>query len=395
MTQPAIAKMMADWPTLTDRIVSEALAVQAIAAPTGEECLRAKAIRERFDSLGLQDAQLDEAGNVIGRTAGANPTLPALLISAHLDTVFPSGTDLTARHDTTAGRIAGPGLGDNSLGLAALLGLARQLADHHVTPACDIWWAATVGEEGLGDLRGMRQVCQDLAKELGLVIVIEGMGLGRVYHAGLGVRRLRVDVRGPGGHSWLHTERPSAIHYLLRLGALLVDRIAPPTRPRSTFNIGLISGGTSINTRAPQASLSIDLRSVDTHTLTRMEDDVRAVIAHTPADPHLTVIISVIGDRPSAALAPDHPLVQAARAALAHVKWGPSSLEIGSTDANIPLAVGIPSVCIGITTGGNAHSTAEYIDLPPVTAGMQQLTLLTLLAADNIDKWNDWYCQQV
>jgi tripeptide aminopeptidase len=393
--QPAIAKLMADWPALAERVIGDALAIQAIPAPTGEEGARAKGVRERFDSLGLHDVRLDEAGNVIGRTPGANPALPVLMISAHLDTVFPAGTDLIARHDTAAGRVTGPGLGDNSLGLAAMLGLAQQLVDHRLTPACDVWWAATTGEEGLGDLRGMRNVCQTLAKKLGLAIIIEGMGLGRVYHAGLGVRRLRIDVLGPGGHSWLHTERPSAIHYLLRLGALLVERIILPPHPRSSFNIGLISGGTSINTRAPQASLSIDLRSVDSHTLADMENEVMAVIARLPAERHLIVTTAVIGDRPSAALSPDHPLAQAARAALVYVNWGPSSLEIGSTDANIPLAVGIPSVCIGITTGGNAHSTSEYIDLAPVAAGMQQLTLLTLLAAENIDKWNDWYCQQI
>lgn len=393
MAHPAVAGLMADWPALTGHIIREALALQAIPAPTGEEGARAQAVLKSFSSLGLTDVHLDEIGNAIGRLPGSNPAYPALMISAHMDTVFPVDTNLTAYQDSSAGRIVGPGAGDNSLGLAALLGLARQLAERRHAPACDIWWAATVGEEGLGDLRGMRYVCQALAKKLGLVIVIEGMGLGRIYHAGLGVRRLRIDVSGPGGHSWLHRDRPSAIHHLLRLGALLVERIAPPANPRSSFNIGLVSGGTSINTRASQASLSIDLRSVDSRTLARMEDDVLAVIAHTPADPQLTANITVIGDRPSAVLPPEHPLVQAARTVLIHVNWGPSSLEIGSTDANIPLAVGIPSVCIGITTGGNAHSIKEYIDLAPVAAGMQQLTLLALLAAEKIDQWNDWYCQ--
>lgn len=392
---PAIAGLLADWPALTDRVISEALAIQSIPAPTGEEGTRAKAVLKRFGSLGLTDVHLDKVGNAVGRLPGSNPALPDLVISAHLDTVFPSDTDLTTHDDANVDRVIGPGLGDNSLGLAALLGLARQFVDLQLTPACDVWWVATVGEEGLGDLRGMRHVCQTLAEKLGLIIVIEGMGLGRIYHAGLGVRRLRVDVHGPGGHSWLHTERPSAIHHLLKLGALLVKRITPPAHPRSSFNIGLISGGTSINTRAPQASLSIDLRSVDSRALTRMEDDVMAVIAHTPASPPLTVTTTIIGDRPSASLSPDHPLVQAARAVLAYINWGSASLEIGSTDANIPLAVGIPSVCVGITTGGNAHSIGEYIDLPPIAAGMRQLTLLTLLAAENIDKWNDWYCQQI
>jgi tripeptide aminopeptidase len=387
---PQTATLLAKWPTLTESIVSEALTIQAIPAPTFNERIRAVSIHNRFGALGLRDIHQDDAGNVLGRTPGADPNLPALLICAHLDTVFSEDTDLTSHYEVGADRAAGAGLGDNSLGLAALVALAYQITTCQVVPACDIWWVATTGEEGLGDLRGMRCVCNNLMERLGLVIVIEGLGFGRIYHAGLGSRRLRVEIDGPGGHSWLHSARPSAIHHLLKLGAQLVDQVVPSTNPRASFNIGLISGGTSINTRAPNASLSIDLRSTDGPTLMQMESYVRDIIARYTLPAALVVKTEIIGDRPNATLSTNHPLVQTAQAVLNHVNWGTASLDAGSTDANIPLAMRIPSVCVGITTGGNAHTTAEYIDIQPIASGMQQLTLLALLASEHMQHWKVW-----
>ncbi len=372
-------------------LLRDALALQAIPAPSFSETARAQAMRARFAALGLADVAEDEVGNVYARTPGrAAERLPALLVSAHLDTVFPAETDLTPRVDEQAGRITAPGLGDNSLGLAALIHAAQALGQAGLLPPTDIWWVATVGEEGLGDLRGMRHVCQWLGERLGLGIVLEGIGLGRVYHAGLGVRRLRVTVRGPGGHSWLHAERPSAIHHLLRLGAALVEEIHLPPERQATLNIGLIEGGTSVNTRAAHASLSLDLRAVEATLLERLEADVRAVIARFEAAPDLSVSTELVGDRPSAAIPADHPLVQAARAVLDFLDYTPSQPEIGSTDANALLAAGIPAVCIGLTTGGNAHTVEEYIDIAPLATGMRQLLLLILLAADHIGAWSRW-----
>ncbi|MBN1311026.1 MAG: M20/M25/M40 family metallo-hydrolase [Anaerolineae bacterium] len=391
-TQPKVAGLLAEWPALTGDVTNEALTIQAIPAPTFKEQARAEAIRSRFDSLGLQDVHQDEAGNVIGRTPGTNPLLPALMISAHLDTVFPLDTNLTTYHDTAARRIIGPGLGDNSMGLAAMFTLAKQITSRSIVPACDIWWTATVGEEGLGDLRGMRCLCQSLAEKLGLVIVIEGLGLGHIYHAGLGVRRLSIEIAGPGGHSWLHHDRPSAIHHLLKLGTELLDRLSRLTHSGATFNIGLISGGTSINTRAPQASLAIDLRATNDQILAHMENSVMDVVDAIPRPAELEIDTEVIGNRPSATLSPTHPLVQAAQGVIEYIDWGPSAIDVGSTDANIPLAMGIPSVCIGITTGGNAHSIKEYIDTAPIASGMQQLTLLALLASEHTKDWQDWHC---
>ncbi|MBN1430256.1 MAG: M20/M25/M40 family metallo-hydrolase [Anaerolineae bacterium] len=389
------AILLDKWLTLIDDITSDAIAIQSIPAPTFEEQARADAIRKQFEVVGLHDVHQDEVGNVVGRTPGTDANLPALLISAHLDTVFPIDTDLSTHYDATARHITGPGLGDNSLGLAALLGLARQITLHQIVPGCDVWWVATVGEEGLGDLRGMRHICLSQQGKIGLGLVIEGLGLGRVYHAGLGVRRLRVETIGPGGHSWLHSDRPSAIHHLIELGAALIDLFSPPAHPHAIFNIGLISGGTSINTRAPQASLSIDLRAIDNRILTGMESKIIDVIHAMPCPAGLRVSVDLIGNRPSATLQSTHPLVQTAQGVLDYVHWGPSMLDTGSTDANIPLAMGIPSVCIGITTGANAHTIKEYIDIAPIAAGMQQLTLLTLLAAEHMRDWQNWHSDSI
>ena len=389
-SRPEIAALLADWPRLTASVVDEALAIQAVPAPTFDEKRRRELVRERFSTLDLADVAVDEIGNVWARTPGSQSHLPALMVSAHLDTVFSADTDLAIRRDATGRQIVGPGLGDNSLGVAALLGLARQLSERAIIPQSDIWWVATVGEEGLGDLCGMRHACARIGDDLGAVIVLEGLGLGRVYHAGLGVRRLKVEVRGPGGHSWLHSDRPSAIHQLIAIGAALIKQVSPGENPRTSFNIGLIEGGDTINSRASHASLSIDLRSEDPQALAAIERDVVAAITHTPCHPSLMVTTHVIGDRPYGRLHTEHPLVLAACAVLDAFEWRPVTLDIGSTDANVPLSLGIPSVCIGLTTGGNAHTLEECIETPPLPTGMRQLTLLALAAADHLAQWAEW-----
>lgn len=387
---PAVAAILAHWAQHAERVVDDALAIQAIPAPTFEEQARAQHIERRFHALGLADVAQDAVGNVYARTPGSSPERPAVLVSAHLDTVFSPPVVLEATRGRQGARAYGPGLGDNSLGLAALTALAGQLqAQGHVPPA-DIWWVATVGEEGLGNLRGMRAAAARLRERIGVGLVVEGIGLGWVYHAGLGVRRLRVTVRGPGGHSWLNPPPPSAIHHLLRIGAALVEEIGLPSVPRSAFNIGLIEGGTSVNTRAAQASLTIDLRSVDAETLTRLEAQAQAIIARFSDSPELEMATEVVGDRPSAALARHHPLVRAALATLKQLGWKESHAAAGSTDANALLAARIPAICIGLTTGKGVHTTDEVIDTEPVITGMRQLTLLTLLAARHVEEWQAW-----
>jgi len=395
INRPPAANLRRIWKSQASLVIAVARQIQSIPAPTFQEAIRARDVETRFRALGLSDISTDDICNVWARTPGSDPSRPALLVSAHLDTVFPAGTDLAIRdeHDGPSyqGRLAGPGLGDNSLGVAGMLALAGLLNDARLGLPADIWWVATVGEEGLGDLRGIRRVCEKLKGNLGLAIILEGVGLAHIFHAGLGVRRLRVDVTAPGGHSWSQSEQPSAIHHMMQIGSQLVERVLPSSQPKSSFNIGLISGGTSINTRAPDARLSIDLRSVDIEALHGLEEQVISVIASIPRPPHVEVSVTVIGDRPAASLSTGHPLVQASVLSLAQVDPSINAeLTIGSTDANAPLAHGIPAVCIGLTTGGDAHSLTEYINLSPLPSGLERAWLLTLIAADHTHDWNGW-----
>jgi tripeptide aminopeptidase len=381
----------AGWTTHRRAVLAEATRIQAIPAPTFFEQDRARFVFERFREIGLGEVRQDEPGSIYARTPGADSNAPLLLVSAHLDTVFARDTDLTIHHDTKEKRIYGPGIGDNSLGLAALIWLAQQIQEHGIVPRSPIQWVATVREEGLGNLGGMRNVVEELGAQIGLAVILEGIGLGRIYHAGLGVRRIQISTHGPGGHSWLHADRPSAIHHLIRIGAAILDQVKPASNPPSSLNIGLISGGVSINTRAPEASLAVDLRSEDVDALKRMEQAVCRIAERASRNTAIGVSCELIGSRPSACLPVDHPLVQAARAVLRQTGTPPSRPGIGSTDANILLANEIPSVCIGITTGGNAHTTDEFIETRPLVKGLKQLALLVLLAARHAGEWDTWH----
>lgn len=361
---------------LADWVIAQAITIQHIPAPTFEERPRAEAVSAYFTEYGLHDIDIDDVHNVYGRMAGADPSLPALMIVAHTDTVFGAETDLTLRRDGQT--LYGPGIGDNSLGVAGMLGVLRMLHTQNITPDRDIWFVATSCEEGLGDLRGMRAAFGRLKDRLAGVINLEGLAFGHVYHAGIAVKRLHIVCNTGGGHSWLHFGRPSAIHALMTLGAKIAQ-LKPPARPRTTYNIGVIDGGTSINSIAATASMWLDLRSEDMGALGALESDVRRLIQSvTSSDVSFTV--DVVGDRPAGTLSVNHPLVQAAVEALARVGIN-ATLETGSTDGNVALAAGCPVVTVGVTRGGNAHRLDEYAEVAPVRDGMYQLMLLTLAAA--------------
>lgn len=364
------------------QLIDDAIMIQQVAAPTFHEQHRAAVVATQFTQYGLHDITTDAMHNVYGRWPGQQPQHPALLISAHTDTVFPADTSLVVRRE--AQRIYGPGLGDNSLGVAALLALIRLFRDHDVHSAADIWFVANSREEGLGDLGGIRAAWERLGKRLGAAIVIEGLALGRIYHAGIAVRRLHITCHAPGGHSWLHFGQPSAIHALIALGAQITS-LNPPQNPRTTFNIGLINGGHSVNSLATSADLYLDLRSEEPETLGDLEQRVREFVAEVQQPP-LRFEIEVVGDRPAGKIDRNHGLVQLAAAALEAIDYTPI-YESGSTDANALLANGLPTVTIGITHGGQAHRLDEYIDTAPIAAGMWQLILLTLAAADHTTRW--------
>lgn len=351
----------------------EAIRIQQIPAPTFAEQARAHYVLERFRALGLADVRIDEQFNVYGRLPGQEPG-PGVLVSAHLDTVFPAETDLTARREGEL--LWGPGIGDNSMGVAGLLALADALCQ--AVPRRDLWFAANMGEEGLGNLQGMWTVVRQLQAHLGAVVVLEGGAYGVVIHEGIGVQRRRLTVETAGGHAWSDFGAPSAIHELCRLGAALAE-LRVPEEPRTSFNLGTIAGGTSVNTIAAHATALLDLRSAAPQNLERLAREVEQLVSRAQRE-GVVVRSEQIGVRPAGGIPATHPLVQAALASLRHMGHPDPQPRSASTDANVPLTLGIPTVCLGLTVGHNAHRLDEYIELPPLKAGLQHC-YLTILAA--------------
>ena len=385
---------------LTNRILNLAIAIQQIPAPTFHEAARAEFVCARFSDEDLADVEMDGAGNVYARLAGFKcrpgpadivpakypPKVPeaqrrgrgegegsgkALVVSAHLDTIFPSSTDLHFEREPE--RILAPGIGDNSLGVAGLFGLVWALRERSLTLPGDLWLVANVGEEGLGDLRGMKSLVGRFGSSPLAYIVLEGLALGQIYHRGLGVRRYRVTVRTPGGHSWIDYGQPSAIHELTALSTRIAA-LEPSHTPRTTLNIGVISGGSSVNTIAAEAMLELDLRSEGVEALEALAGQVEQLV-HAAQKPGVTVETEIVGLRPSGELPADHPLVRLAADCLRAAGVEPH-LNTGSTDANLPLSRGLPSLTIGLTTGGRAHTVHEFINLPPLEKGMDQVLRL-------------------
>lgn len=371
---PVIDQLAAEWETIrhtlkTGTILDQAITLQQIPAPTFEEKTRAAYVKDQFHAIGLNHIEHDEWENVYG-WLGNPQSAKVVLVSAHLDTVFPQETDLAIRYD--GGRVYGPGLGDNSLGVAALLILAQTLVDHSLPNGVAVCFAANSREEGLGNLDGIRAVAQRVSN-IKAAIVIEGIALGRIYHGGIAVRRLRIDARAEGGHSWLNFGRPSAIHGLVQFAAD-ITHLKVPTEPRTTYNIGLIGGGHSVNSIATDAHLYLDLRSTSTVALGELEQRIHE-LAHHHQTPELVFTVEKVGDRPAGSIPSDHPLVKLALSALTEIGLH-GGLEQGSTDANVLLAQGIPSVVVGVTYGGNAHRLDEFIETSPLTEGVWHLILL-------------------
>lgn len=358
---------------LLPEIINRTLTLSRLPSPTFAEREKARHLEREFTRLGLDSVHLDAAGNVIGRRPGAG--VPgAVLAAAHIDTVFPPTVELTGRHDN--GFLRGPSVGDNSLGIAAMLALPAVLDAAGLRTRRDLLLVADVGEEGLGDLRGMREVMRSHGRQVSAVLAIEGHTLGRVTHRAVGSRRLRITVSGPGGHSWGDFGRPSAIHVLAHLMSQLTHLPVTQT-PRSTFNIGRIEGGVSINTIAPSACCELDIRSEDQAELERLVGWVESVLARRhPRE--VTISATTIGDRPAGAIPADAPIVAVCCAALRALGIEPA-LEASSTDANVPINLGIPAVCLGVTRGAGAHRVDEFVEIAPITTGLRQL-LLTVLA---------------
>jgi len=278
--------------------------------------------------------------------------------------VFPAEQAIQIVHDEPRGLIRAPGIGDNSLGVAGLVHLARVLA--HTAPSSPIVLAATVGEEGLGDLRGAKALLE--STECGAFVAVEGSMIDSIKIAGVGSTRFRVTYRGPGGHSWSDRGTASAIHGLLEAAARFLAAPAPPGLAR---NIGTIDGGTSINTIAAHATLEVDLRSEDSATLAGGEESAREAFEHPGAG--LIAEVETLGRRPSGAIDIDHALLSAARRARQVAGLPPAAEGASSTDANAAYGRDIPAITVGLTVGGNAHRVDEYIELAPLEKGLAAL----------------------
>jgi len=358
----------------------------AIPAPTFSEAERAAWFLERFQALGLANVHRDDAGNALAelREPGSEST-PCVLLSAHLDTVFPAGifTDsLPSLLVEEGARILCPGVCDNAAGLTGLLAIAAALRFAGIDPPIPLLFAANVGEEGEGDLLGMRHIFNHGAYRgrIAAAIALEGAGSSSVVTKALASRRFRVTVTGPGGHSWTDAGRPNPIVVLGR-ALSRIDDLSLPSSPRTTINVGHIAGGTSVNSIPESATALLDLRSTSAIQLQEFEAAIRAAFEAAVMEASasgLRLAIDVIGDRPGGSLSEDSPLLYTIRAVDRHLALR-TELRLGSTDANIPLSLGIPAVAIGAGgTGGGIHTLQEWYDPTGRETALRRV-LLTVL----------------
>jgi len=387
LESPALTAQLAQFAALEPWLRQQQLEITRIPAPTGLEGRRAEWLLRQFQALGLQEAGIDAVGNVIGLLPGRQAEAPLLAVTAHLDTVFPPRTVL--QPTLTNGLFHGPGIADNGAGLAALLGLLRVLCDH----ACRTWrgvlFVGNVGEEGEGNLRGMRHLFGESPwrDRIGRTLVVDGSGTEHITAQALGSKRLKLSFHGQGGHSWSNAGGASAVHALARVAYSLLNQIVP-VAGHSALNLGAVEGGSSINTIAATASLKLDLRSTEDEELAAMVKSVRRICAAGVAEENalarhgrVEARIEVIGDRPAGQLAPESRLFRALTAVDATLNIH-SHIQRSSTDANIPLSLGREAVALGGGgRSGGMHTLQEWFDPCGRELGLKRLFLLLQLLA--------------
>jgi len=381
----------------TDEVTLARQAVlSAIPAPTGAEGRRAAHVAELFREIGLSDVAVDHAGNVHGWFGknGETSAVGAVVLAAHLDTVF--GAEVNVAVERRGQRLEGPGISDNARGLAALVAVAEAMVAARVPATRPILFTATVGEEGSGDLRGVKYLLNG-NRETGngkpvAFIALDGAGLDRVIHRALGSKRYHVTFRGPGGHSWAAFGVANPANAVGRAAALLAD-LPPPTQqtPRTTCAVVRLGGGTGLNSIPQEAWFDLDLRSEDPRALAQLDVTVRAALdraaddenrRRTAGSPPLRVEIQLLGDRPSGMTARVHPLVQAAVAAN-RALGRDAELASASTDANVPIALGIPAIALGAGgKAGDAHLATEWYENVEGALGIIRALLVTAAMAE-------------
>ena len=376
-----------------DKAMQEQVELCEIPAPTFKEEIRAKELVRRMKVYGLQDVTIDGIGNVIGVRKGKGNG-PVLAIGAHMDTVFPEGTDVTVRRE---GNIYyGPGIGDNCSGLRALLQVLRALNEADIQTEGDIWFVGTVGEEGNGDIRGSKYLFNG-EKHIDGFVAIDSTDPTRILMGGTGTHRWRFSIDGVGGHSFSRFGQiPSAIHAMCRAGCK-VSELRPPKEPKTTFTIGTIKGGSTVNTIAAHCEVEVDIRSFDPEELLKLEAQIFKAFEEAVKEENdrwdvmgdeylLKLTKEQIGDRPAGNRPGDCPVLQCARSAQKYLGIELKSYVRSSTDANAPMSKGIPATCL--CSGGyskNAHSLKESFEMRDTHLG-PELILLTTLALVGTDE---------
>jgi tripeptide aminopeptidase len=393
LTNAKVIKTLEDIKADDERTFAEQKRITEIPAPPYKEKLRAEYYLKRFHELGFKDAAIDSEGNVMALRKGSGGGRPKLVVSAHLDTVFPEGTDVSVKEKD--GVILAPGIGDDSRGLAALLSLIKSINANDVATVGDILFVGTVGEEELGNLRGVKALFRDHTDIDGFISV-DGLGITRVVNQATGSHRYEMIFRGPGGHSFQEFGLPSAIHAMGRAVAK-ISELQTPADPKTTFTVGTVAGGTSVNAIAAEARMAVDMRSDSTEELLKLEarllDLVKQAVAEENArwkSDKMTVEIKLIGDRPAGIVAMDSPIVQATQRAVSVITRAPRVTFAGSsTDSNLAMSLGIPAVTIGGGgEGGNWHSRNEWYKPVDAWFGPQNalLTILVLTGLDGVTK---------
>lgn len=385
LQRPDVRKALAYLEAHHEEHTARQVKIAEIPAPTFHEAERARFLEQEFRRVGLENVEIDKQGNVLGWRPGKSPN--TLAVAAHLDISFAPGVNVTVRKEGK--RWFGPGLGDDSRGLAALLAIVEALNHASIQTEKTLLFVANVGEEGLGDLNGIRYLFGQSPhkSKLDSFISIDGTSPARIVNGGTSVKRYSVSLRGPGGHSYGNFGRPSAVH----AAALIVAKLAVlpvPAKPKTTYNVGKITGGTTINAIAEEATLEVDLRSEDPGELDKLElkflESVRLGVAEEnemrkASGTAIKEEHKIVSYRPGGQTPPDNPIVRAAIWASKATGHTPA-LGFSSTDSNLPISLGIPAVTLGGGgRGNNAHSLDEWFEPENAWKG-PQMVLLTILA---------------
>jgi tripeptide aminopeptidase len=383
---PEVEQALHFFETNASAITDEHIRICSIPATPFAEQQRAEYLAERFRQLGLHEVSIDEEGNCLGLLKGSSPA-PLVVVSAHLDTVFPNGTDFTVRREGE--RLLAPGIADDGCGLVALIAIVQALRSAQIQLEGSLLFVGTVGEEGEGNLRGVRHLLTRgpwSKRKIDAFLSFDGPGLDRITNRALGSRRYRVELTGPGGHSWGDFGLPNPVHAIGRA----ISRLAAypvPKDPRTTFNVGSIEGGTSVNAIPARAAMEVDLRSAGESQLRRLDAFFRRAMKEATdeennrrrlGDPLLQLQIDLIGERPSGETPADSPLVKLVLETTRLLGVEPR-LDQSSTDSNLPISLGIPAITLGAGgTSGASHTLAEWYDPRDRDKGLKRGLLVIL-----------------